>query len=130
MHGKDPMTRLPDEALVVRGGQNLAENFVFGTGVVIDREGQLQGVSVNCAPGMSVEELTVPDPSTGHPGIPHKQIGVTTVGAVRALGGEVVPSSRPHNPHHATLSGISADQASRLFRPTIANPRHSARRSN
>ncbi len=26
------------------------------------------------------------------------------------------------SPHHATLSGLTPEQASRLFRPTIPNP--------
>jgi hypothetical protein len=129
MPGKAATTPLPDEAVVVRGGKNLPENFVSGTGVMIDSEGRLQGASVNCVPRLSVKELTVPNRQTGHPGIPHKQIGVTTVGAVRACGGDVVPSPGPNNPYHATLGGITPEQASQLFRPTIENPNRHERRS-
>ena len=39
-------------------------------------------------PDNLMEEATAPDPQTGYPGIPHNQVGVTTVGAVRAAGGE------------------------------------------
>jgi hypothetical protein len=106
----------------VRGGQNLPENFAKGSGVVVGNGGKLKGVSVNSGAGLSVEELTAPMVQTGYPGIPNKQIGVTTVGAIRAAGGEVVPSPTKTNPHHATLSGLTPEQASDLFRPTILYP--------
>ena len=117
------MEPLPDDAQVVRGGQNLPENFAQGSGVAVDSGGKVQGVSVNAAPGLSVKELTAPEPRTGYPGIPHNQVGVTTVGKVRALGGDVVPSPRKNNPNHATLSGLTPEQASSLFRPTAKNPK-------
>jgi hypothetical protein len=116
------MTPLPDEALVARGGQNLPESFAQGSGVTVDATGKLQGVSVNAGAGSSVHELTAPNPQTGYPGIPHHQVGVTTVGAVRAAGGDVAPSPTRTNPHHATLSGLTPEQASDLFRPTAKNP--------
>ena len=116
------MTPLPNEALVVRGGQNLPANFAQGSGVMVDEGGRIQGVSVNAAPGVSVQELTAPNPLTGYPGIPHNQVGATTVGAIRADGGDVVPLPTRTNPYHATLSGLTPEQASRLFRPTIKNP--------
>ena len=50
------------------------------------------------------------------------QVGVTTVGKVRALGGEVVPAPTQKNPNHATLGGLTPEQASSLFRPTVRNP--------
>ncbi len=116
------MEPLPDDALVVRGGQNLLENFVNGSGVTVEAEGTLQGVSVNSAHGSTVEELTAPIPQSGYPGILNNQVGVTTVGEVRKCGGDVVLSPTRTNPHHATLSGLTPEQASRLFRPTILNP--------
>jgi hypothetical protein len=116
------MTPLPDEASVVRGGQNLPASFIKGSGVTIDVDGKIQGVSVNSAPGLSVQELTAPNPQTGYPGIPHNQLGITTVGAVRAAGGDVAPTPTRTNPHHATLSGLTPEQASRLFLPTVKNP--------
>jgi hypothetical protein len=116
------MTPLPDDALVVRGGRNLPENFAQGSGVTIDSGGKVQGVSVNAASGLSAKELAAADPKTGFPGIPHNQIGVTSVGKVRALGGDVIPSPRKKNPTHATLSGLTPEQASELFRPTVKNP--------
>jgi hypothetical protein len=116
------MERLPDDAIVVRGGQNLPENFVSGSGVTVEMGGTLHGVSVNSAPALTVEELTAANSQTGYPGILNNQVGVTTVGAVRACGGDVVPTPTRTNPHHATLSGIDPDEASRQFRPTILNP--------
>ena len=116
------MEPLPDDALVVRGGQNLPENFVTGSGVTVEAEGTLQGVSVNSAHGATVEELTAAIPQTGYPGILNNQVGVTTVGAVRECGGTVVPSPTRTNPFHATLGGLTPKQASRLFQPTILNP--------
>jgi hypothetical protein len=116
------MGPLPDDALVVRGGQNLPESFAQGSGVSVDSGGKVQGVSVNAAPGLSVKELTEPNPATGYPGIPHNRVGVTTVGKVRALGGDAVSSPRRNNPNHATLGRLTPEQASSLFRPTVANP--------
>src|SRR5438270_12489113 len=116
------MTPLPDDATVVRGGQNRPENFAQGSGVAVGVDGKLQGVSVNSAPGLSIQELTASIPQTGYPGIPNNQVGVTTVGDVRARGGDVVPSPTRTNPYHATLSGLTPEQASQLFRPTIPNP--------
>jgi hypothetical protein len=116
------MAPLPDDALVVRGGQNLPESFAQGSGVTVDAGGKVQGVSVNAAPGLSVNDLTAPNAQTGYPGIPHNQVGVTTVGKVRALGGDVIPSPSKKNPNHATRSGLTPDQASSLFRPTRKNP--------
>jgi hypothetical protein len=115
------MTLLPDAAFVVRGGQNLPVNFAQGSGVTVDAGGNIEGVSVNAAPGVSVQELTAPNPHTGYPGIPHNQVGVTTVGAIRAAGGDVIPSPTRTNPYHATLSGLTPEQASQLFRPTVKN---------
>ena len=101
---------LPDEALVVRGGQNNAEHIrrkykPHPSGVT--------GVSVHSAPGASVAELAV--------GIPHGQIGVTTVGKVRAGGGDVV-RTYGKNPNHATLTGLTPEQISGLLTPTVPNP--------
>jgi hypothetical protein len=69
-----------------------------------------------------VEELTAAIAATGYPGILNNQVGVATVGAIRAVGGEVVPSPTRTNPHHATLNGLTPAQATKLFRPTVANP--------
>ena len=117
------MPALPDDALVVRGGENLPDSFAQGSDVSIDAGGKVQGVSVNAATGLTAKELTAPNAQTGYPGIPHNQVGVTTVGKIRALGGVVELSSRKKNPNHATLGGLTPEQASELFRPTVKNLR-------
>lgn len=109
-----PNRILRDEALVCRGGTCTADRFAGGSGVTIDAAGRLSGVSVNSAPGRTVEELTA--------SIPNKQVGVTTVGAIRAAGGDVIPDPRPNSPFHCQLYGITPVQAARLFTPTRQNP--------
>jgi acyl-CoA thioesterase-1 len=52
---------------------------------------------------------------------PHGKVGVTTVAAVRALGGDVVRTSG-RSPHHAALTGLSPEEMSALLTPTIQNP--------
>ena len=102
--------RIPDEALVVRGGRNQPEDLRRGTRT---HPSGVTGASVECAEGLSVDELVA--------AIPHAQIGVTTVGAIRAAGGDVVRTSG-RGPHHATVVGLTPDEASRLLSPTIAKP--------
>jgi hypothetical protein len=116
------MRRLPDDALVVRGGRNLPDGFVQASGAALDAGGRVHGISVNSAAGLSLEDLTSPNLQTGYPGIPHRQVGVTTVGAIRAAGGDVVPSPTRTNPHHSTFGGLTPEQAGDLFRPTVRNP--------
>lgn len=101
---------LPDEALVVRGGRNQPADLERGTAT---HPSGITGVSVECAANLSIEVLAE--------SIPHGQVGVTTVGAVRAAGGDVVRTSG-RSPHHATLTGLSPEEGSRLLTPTIANP--------
>ena len=67
---------LPDDAFVIRGGENTPERFANGSGVQVDAAGRLSGVSVYSAAGASIAELAL--------NIPNNQIGVTTVGTVRA----------------------------------------------
>jgi len=105
---------LPDSTLVCRGGECGADNFANGSGITINPDGTLSGVSVQSASGVSLEELA------GY--LPNNQIGVSTVGDVRAVGGNVVPQPRAGNPYHAEFSGISPQIAQQLFQPTIRNP--------
>ena len=106
--------KLDDDALVVRGGTCTADKFSNGSGVTTDNNGHLNGVSVNSQNGLSVEELS--------DGIPNGKIGVTTVGTIRLNGGDVIPSPSKNKPMHATLFGISAEQAELIFNPVIPNP--------
>jgi hypothetical protein len=116
------MAILPADALVVRGGVNLPGNFTEGAGVEIDEDGLLQGVSVNSFPGADLKKLIASDHKIGFPGILHGQVGVTTVGKVREAAGDVAASKTKKNPYHATLSGLTPEKASELFRPTMPNP--------
>ena len=116
------MNELPDDTLVVRGGMNLPENFIEGSGVEIGNDGILEGVSVNSAADANLETLIKADPKAKFPGVLHGQIGVTTVGKIRAAGGDVISSKSRTNPYHATLQGLTPEKASELFRPTIPNP--------
>lgn len=103
---------LPDDALVVRGGQNNPDSVRKGFGT---HPSGVTGISVNSAAGVSVEELAV--------GVPHGRVGVTTVGRVRALGGDVIRTSG-RSPHHATLTGLTPEQISGLLTPVVPNPAH------
>ena len=75
---------------------------------------EITGVSVNSANGKSLGELTA--------SIPHSKVGSTTVCAVRAAGGDDVPSPTRSNPSHATLSGITGKQAESSMTPVVKNP--------
>lgn len=109
-----PKTELPDSALVCRGGTCQAEAFRTGSGVEVAPDGTLRGISTQSKAGASIEELAQR--------FQNNQVGVTTVGEIRGAGGEVVPDGTPRNPNHATVNGITAEQAERLFTPTIPNP--------
>jgi hypothetical protein len=102
--------RIPDEALVARGGRNQPEDVRRGLGT---HPSGVKGISVECAAATPIEELAA--------AIPHNQVGITTVGAIRQLGGDVVRTSGKSR-YHATLTGLDAVQASTLLTPTVANP--------
>lgn len=104
------MEPIPDDALVVRGGRNRPEDIRRSTGT---HPSGVTGVSVECAVGLTVAELAA--------AIPHGQVGVTTVGDVRKAGGDVIRTSG-RSPNHATLTGLTPEQASKLLTPTISNP--------
>jgi hypothetical protein len=84
--------RLPDEALVVRCGQP-----PFRDGRLLHEARKENrgffGLSVQCGTSVSVEELAL--------WCRNNKIGVTTVGAVRLAGYDVVVT--PGSGHHATL---------------------------
>ena len=102
--------RIPDEALVIRGGRNSPEDLRRGTRT---HPSGVTGASVECEAGMSVKELAGT--------LPHGHVGVTTAKEIRAAGGDVVRTSG-RNPYHATLVGLSPEEASRLLTPTMPNP--------
>jgi len=107
---------LPDEALVVRGGLNTPEAIIKGAeGGTVDATGNVNKVSVNSAAGKSIRELS-------GVGIPHNKIGVTTVGAVRAAGGQVLRDATAVNPYHCVVNCIKPTSLSGLLTPVIPKP--------
>jgi len=102
-------TGFTDDALVVRGGLNSPDDIIRGTG---SHPSGVTGVSVNCG-NCSVAELSQ--------GIKNGKIGVTNVGEVRKAGGDVIKTSGA-NPNHATMTGLSPQQASSLLNPVIKKP--------
>ena len=98
----------------MRGGRNLPADIVRGTGT---HPRGVTGVSVECAIGVPVAELAAT--------ILHGQIGVTTIGAVRQMGGDVVRTTG-RSPYHATLTGLTPEQIRGLLTPTIPNPTREA----
>jgi len=62
-HAED-RKRIPDDAVVVRGGIVTEDQIRNGTGVSIDAHGHISGVSVNTGP--TVAAATAPNPSTGY----------------------------------------------------------------
>ncbi len=71
------------------------------------------GISVESGVELSVEDLALM--------IPHSQVGVTTAGAIRQAGGDVIRTSG-RSPNHSTLTGLSPQNISDLLTPTMPNP--------
>lgn len=69
---------------------------------------------MNSAPDKTLAELTAT--------IPNKKVGVSTVGAVRIAGGDIMPRPTLDNPFHCELHGVSPEKAEELFTPTVQNP--------
>ena len=105
---------LPDDALVVRGGRNGPDDI---RRAMATHPSGVTGISVMSAPALPATELAS--------WLPHGRIGVTTVEAVRAAGGDVIPTSG-WSPYHATLTGLTAEEVSRLLTPTVSNPARSS----
>ena len=100
---------LPDDALVVRGGLNTVDS--------LDANLRDTGsISARSHPGATIEQLSE--------GIPNKRIGLTTVGSIRGIGGDVISTPTDDIPFHATIvlgpGGIQ--ELSALFK-IMPNPR-------
>ena len=100
---------LSDSAIVLRGGRNRPEDIRRAIGT---HPSGITGISVECWEE-SIQVLSAL--------IPHGQIGVTTVGEVRSVGGDVIRTSG-RSPYHATLTGLISEEISLLLTPTIPNP--------
>jgi hypothetical protein len=103
--------RLPNEALVVRGGDasppkggNSPEGIANGTG--LHKGAGVVGFSVESAAGKTLCELCAP--------IRNNQVGVTNVGSIRAAGGDVIITPG-QSPNHATVTGLAPEPASQLM---------------
>lgn len=102
---------LPHDALVVRGGSALTpESILDGTSA---HPSGAVGFSVESRGGASLLDLCQ--------AIRHSRVGVTTVGAIRAAGGDVFRTSG-RSANHATVVGLSPEVASGLLRPSRPNP--------
>ncbi|WP_223250373.1 RHS repeat-associated core domain-containing protein [Marilutibacter maris] len=99
--------RLADGALVVRGGStagaNSAEGLAKGIGT---HPAGVTGFSAESANGASLCQLCT--------NVQHNQVGVTTVGQVRAAGGDVI-STGGRSPNHATVTGLAPEKAAELM---------------
>lgn len=104
------VSRISDNALVIRGGRNQTQDIQRGTG---RHPAGITGVSVECAEDVPLAELAK--------AIPHRQVGITTVAEVRKAGGDVVRTTG-RSPYHATLTGLTPEQISKLLTPTVPNP--------
>ncbi|MBD1362906.1 RHS repeat-associated core domain-containing protein [Mucilaginibacter sp. ZT4R22] len=104
------VVRFADEALVVRGGIATPERIAASIG---EHPSGVIGFSVECGT-CTLEEL-------GN-GVPHPQIGVTTVGDVRQAGGDVIKTPSARSPNHATVTNLSPNAATELLTPPIKNP--------
>jgi hypothetical protein len=113
---------LHDNALVVRGGSGVGNGANTSAGIAkgtsIHPSG-VEGFSAESANGISFCSLCR--------NVTHNQIGVTTVGQIRAAGGDVV-STAGVSRTHATVTGLSPELANSLLTPTTVNPIPAAER--
>jgi RHS repeat-associated protein len=100
-------SKLSDSTLVARGGSATGANSAVGLAKGIgDHPAGVRGFSAESANGASLCELCI--------NVKHNQVGVTTVGEIRAAGGDVI-STRGVSPNHATVTGISGEDAAGVF---------------
>ena len=112
---------LSNTDIVVRGGTCSADSFAKGSGVSQNSlTGKLNGISTQAKPGANLAELAQP--------FPHNKVGVSTVGEIEKAGGKIIMDGKLNSPNgtmiknHATVNGLTADQAEKLFTPTTNNP--------
>ncbi|WP_154663955.1 hypothetical protein [Escherichia marmotae] len=110
---------MADTDLVCRGGTCLADQFTHGSGVSTNADGTLNGVSTQAKPGAPIEVLAQP--------YKNGTVGVTTVADIEKAGGKIIldgvfnSTNGTNGSNHATVSGITAEQAEVLFK-TEENP--------
>jgi RHS repeat-associated protein len=101
---------LSDSALVARGGANITPQSIENA--TSTHPSGVTGFSAQCNGGTCLNELGS--------NIPNGQMGVTTVGDIRAAGGDVVVTSGRGN--HVTVTGLDSNTASQLLSPSVPNP--------
>ncbi|MBI2627735.1 RHS repeat-associated core domain-containing protein [Candidatus Nomurabacteria bacterium] len=100
---------IPNEALVVRGGSSVTpEAFRIDT-----HPSGLKGFSVESGTGLDLCVLCK--------NIPNNQVRITTAGDIRAVGGDIVPTSG-RSSNHATTINLSPQNANNVFSAPIKNP--------
>ncbi|ELG8973370.1 RHS domain-containing protein, partial [Salmonella enterica] len=111
---------LADTDIVCRGGACSADSFKNGSGVAADANGKLSGISTQAKPNAGLETLSQP--------FKHNQIGVATVADIEKAGGTITLDGKLNSSNgsmmmnHATVDGLTAEQAEKLFCPTQPNP--------
>jgi hypothetical protein len=117
-HDEEP-PRLPDEAVVVRGGESSARTLHKSALDHHDKRGDF-AISVASLPDMSADDLAVVAQ------IPHPKIRETTVGVIRHAGYNVVRDEPPEGHALITLPRLPADTdfvtIADLLGPTRVNP--------
>ena len=112
-------TLSPDD-IVCRDGTCLAEQFTKGSGITTGPDGKLNGISTQAKPNGSAENLNRP--------FKNAQVGIATVADIEAAGGTVTLDGRLNSANgtmvanHATVEGITAQQAESIFK-TQPNPK-------
>ena len=104
---------LQNNANVVRAGVATEEAIIKSSERM--HPSGIRGFSVESANGLTAEELS------RSPMVKNNQMGVTTVGDIRAAGGQVTPTNGA-SPNHATVSGLSPAKAVELLNPPVKNP--------
>jgi len=89
-------SRLPDEAVVMRGGRSRPDTLSKTALAHYDECGDF-AISVRSRPGATADDLARVDP----PMITYARLRETTVGALRAAGYNVIPDEPP--PAHALI---------------------------
>lgn len=82
--------------------------------------GKLSNVSTQAKPSGTLPELAQP--------FKNGQVGVATVGDIENAGGKITLDGKLNSPNgknmmnHATVDGLTGEQAEKLFTPTKDNP--------
>lgn len=103
---------IPSSALVVRGGSAANQTAAkIDAAIGPSRTPGVTGFSAQCNGGTCLSTLSAP--------LRNNQVGVTTVGEIRAAGGGVVPT--PGLGNHVTVTNLPGEKASPLFK-VVRNP--------